>query len=719
MMNSQVIAAFGTEIYTFHDFINGHGAFYTGAGVTLDNYEYTHIENVENCNAILEMLIEKYNSVGIIPVVACENLSRDIYYLSQFLNSKTTRLTAKSRVEVLKIDILNEGGQLQLVFWDTKDFFVKKPEENATLKQRLALFWENFRDFENSHPYIYTYDYGIKVLTAVSVTRAFEQRKIYKLKGKNGRKAGFYRYWLNKRERALSDDMLYTIFACNKGGFNFCNSKYAGVTFDFNGENKKIVSLDATSHYPAQILTHLYPETFQKATPELLQLYAGIVKNVSVADVINNWHKPFKVAFHACFEVEHLHLKTNSWYEKNKVGTLTMNLFRLQAEQLDDTFNTQFVRKIKEKGYYNRIYGEYEKLFNKLLRADAVCIWLNELEWWLLNQVYDYNYYAVLSGYESSHFCKPADSSILSVMHFYRLKQELKQCLSAETQIAYDYVKRNLNSIYGREISVELYPTYEINADNGIVNTQMPNGVDDLPANTKTWMQFGQRVCGWGRVALVVLIDILQDFDVTILAGDTDSLKLVINENEIQYLSTYLRAYSNALDSAKEIVCERVNTYYNSNYIYMCDGIGHYTIEWVSEKFYTARNKNYAYSRDGEFHAVLSGIDGESTLDILAQELTTRGWNFREICEYVFAPDFVLTNQYGGKEICEYPPYCSKWVTQLYNEKTGEVTDVDAIAAPYRAKININMWNTAKGIAAEIERIEKNRSIANEKKQTH
>ncbi len=708
--NTQVVAAFATDIYTYKDYINGYGAYYLSSCVVDDNFNIYNLRDERELHEFLVSFIKSYVTSDIVPVIMCEDLSRDVYFLANFLNSQKTRVVAKNSVDILKIDILDKNNKKILVLWDTKEFFLKKIQESEKIDKRLFFLWENYKNFADLHDFIKLSDYGNKILTATSVVRVYEQRKIYPLKGKKY-KAGYYRYWLNKREKVLSDDELYSTFLCNKGGFSFCNSLKTGVAFDFLQDSKKIVSIDATSHYPAQIVSHLYPEQFEITDVEVLEDDADIIREVTTADILANWHKPFFVAFHACFIFEKLHLKENTFFAKNKIGTLPMSIFQERAIEVDDNFNANFVHLIRKKGYFNKIFGYFEKLFNKLIYADAVCVWLNELEYWILTQVYEFENQMIIKGYETGKFCKPADSSVLSVMHFYERKQEVKTRLNSECKDEYEYVKRDLNSIYGREVAIELYSSFELDEDAGLAQVSAPENVEDLPANCKTWQQFGQRVSGWGRIAQIVLIDILKDFDVEILAGDTDSLKLIIEEQNLQFLDVYLQQYSKAITLAKDIVCKRVYSYYDSEYLSDLAEIGNYKIDWISNKFYAARNKCYAYECAGELHAVTTGIAGDETLDILARELQKKGLNFKQICEKIFAPDFILTRQFGGKEIVIYPNWQERLQTDLLIEQTGEIISVNALAAPYRNTANINLWSSSKkDITQEIAQIEQNRS---------
>ena len=138
--------------------------------------------------------------------------------------------------------------------------------------------------------------------------------------------------------------------------------------------------------------------------------------------------------------------------------------------------------------------------------------------------------------------------SIVSLM-------ETGNASDSEVDSAYQSTKANLNALFGIEASNEfrrdtvLTPAgIEFSGDFGIQNA---------PANPKAWYQFGSRIVGWSRIAQICIMELIRPHVVCIVNGDTDSIKCVADESNMQDIENSISKLSRALDKSKRRICSR------------------------------------------------------------------------------------------------------------------------------------------------------------------
>lgn len=659
--------------------------------------------------AALDNLID--TDLDYVPVIMCHNLSFDMYGLSPWLARHEVRVLAKSERKPITFTILDEAGKPALVIWDTLVFSQQSLERmGADCGYRKASGeWDYFlvrtpatpltpeeEDYARRDIYALIAWFGwwlrrnldidpsrlaINVVTKTGVVRERRRVRFSKLKGA-GLRDNVQRYWLfrNKCEAPSTDDELYTMMAATRGGFTFCSSTNASVPYDLVGTDDIVAAFDATSQHPAQLVSHLYPINFKERTPEVLEQSFNLVSKVRLKRVLNMWERPFPVAFYACFEFENLRPKAGSVYERCGVLPLASARYK-DAEQLafdeDNGDRAAYVGEMERRDYCDSA-EEIVCAFGKLVSARRARLYITELTAWEICQCYDFDSVRAVHGYSTGRFAKPSDMDVISVMQFYKAKDQFKVAREefyekrtisnaeelirlgiapavaygmedgtisdGDVEATYMGLKADLNAIFGISCSNQ-YRRPTILSRSGITYTG-EFGIVNAPKTPKVWYQFGQRIVGWSRIAQICAIELTMPYAKELINGDTDSVKELVARENIGKVEEALALLGQAVDKAKAKVCERVQRAYPDMYDPL-EEIGWYVHEFDSERFCAAWNKAYATQdidkREGSrrFAFTMAGIPtrrrvGELSSFIgvngLADRLYGLGWSFADVC---------------------------------------------------------------------------------------
>lgn len=609
------------------------------------------------------------------PVVMVHNLGFDMYSLAPWLLAHDTSVLARSATKPITITINNAEGKPALVFWDTLGMFAKNlatmgaecgfpklvgswdydklrtPETTLTTEEKnyakrdIYVLFAYIGYYMRLNPMLDESALGRRICTKTGVVRYKREQLFGKLwSSKHQKTVGEMWHSHTQKQRAKTNDELWTMQQATRGGLTFTASRWAGIPLDLVGTDMVVAAYDAASQHPAQMVSHWYPQHFEKATPEILALDMELVKRVTLDDLLAKFEEPFCVAFNACIDVEGLRLKKDSVFEREGIATLA-NARRGWPNG-----------RLKRKSDYKDSWGVSEESFGKLNTADHARLYLTELDWWILNQTYDYEKATPVHGYETGRFCRPTDYAVLSIMRFYKTKQDFKRFMHTgeitheveavlpdymrrgeadekEVRSLYQILKSDLNSVYGIEITNEARPDQKLIPRGGIVQ-EAEQGVENMPSLSKTWYQFGQRIVGWSRIAQVISIMLINKHCEGVINGDTDSLKVLIKRENRRNVEKSLKKYYDALASAKMATCARVEQSF-PNYYDQMNGIGRYELEFETEKFYAAWNKAYMYDACGSAKIVLAGIPtdrGEAGYEALANTLL-KVCEWSEVCE--------------------------------------------------------------------------------------
>lgn len=730
-------------------------------------------QNVENSVEVLiyrhteeaysqfERLITLGRSGGFVPVVMVHNLGFDMYALAEFLLSYDVRPLAKSSTKPITFTFQDRSGAPCLVIWDTLVFYQKPlatmgaecgypklsgswdynrqrtPEteltaqEIAYAKHDIYVMFAYLGYYLRQNPIIEPEKLARNVMTKTGAVRE-KRKKLFDGVQGDGLRFNVGRFWnfQNRLNLPKTDDELFTMHACTRGGFTFCAGASAGYPFDMTGTEYVIAGYDAASQHPAQMVSHFYPERFEKAPADILQIDAQIIECYPLSKIVDDWARPFPVAFNARFKFVNLRFKPGTVFERDRISPLawarTRNIpFEVNPENEQ---GTDFKNLMQDLGYLDFASDETHS-FGKLESAGVCVLFLTELAFWEVCQVFDFDSYEALSGYETACFSRPTDMSVLSVMEFYRRKNVFKRYMSEYEQKGmvstnvdnlysvapenladamkegsaahqdikayYQLLKADLNSLFGIEATNEAKQDMVMGAD-GIETIGVP-GLENLPENPKAWYQFGQRIVGWSRVAQIVVMQLSDGIAERIINGDTDSVKFLIDESGLETLDTALGIYGAAIDKAREEVTQRVRKSYPGLFEDL-RGIGWYEREFTVKRFCASWNKAYCFQSHSvkhdemRFDFTLAGIATDAdfvgcddshfrnSYNALADYLYKSGWSFAQVCSLLLGYNVTIDpsiTKINGRT----PP---EWGTRFHEVVTdwrGNSCEVDEPAA--------------------------------------
>ena len=685
-----------------------------------------------------------------VPVVCCHNLSFDMYGLSPWLDSlDNVRVLAKSKRKPITFTICDNEGNARLVLWDTLVFtgqsldsmgrdcgylkasgkwdydLIRSPETPLTAdeieysKKDIYSLLAYMGWWLQRNPDIEPSKLGLNVVTKTGVVR--ERRRIlFDSKKGNGCKYNIGRFWhyLNKQQQPKTDDELYTMFACTRGGFTFCSSRNAGIPFDLDDTDLSIMGFDATSQHPAQMVSHFYPVNFHETEPRTLDFAFHNVTKRDRDFVLQHFEKPFNAAFDAAFEFINLRPKQGTLFDEYGIAPLASARILDDFQEIDEDNEQaqQFKEHLVKLGYQDSCKNPRFE-FGKLVSADTAILFLTELAAWEMAQAYEWDSVKAIGGYLTGRFVRPSDMSTVSVMTFYKAKNEFKKAresyyrtgtiengeilkslgiaesivslmetgnaTDSEVDSAYQSTKANLNALFGIEASNE-YRRDTVLTSSGI-DYAGDMGISNAPRNPKAWYQFGQRIVGWSRIAQILNMQLAYPYIETVVNGDTDSVKFVCRESNREKVVRALDVYGNAVDKAKNIVMKRVENAYHDYYDELRN-IGHYELEFEVKRFCASWNKAYCTHdidpRDGKrkFAFTLAGIPARAGVNQAANQFHENGMSYAEICSLMLGYNVTYAHSVIRLNARSFPEWGSAHVGSV-TDYLGRVTKVYEPAA--------------------------------------
>lgn len=734
--------------------------------VTAENVEQavniSMYRDVVDLYSALDNLIAQ--DLDYIPVIMCHNLAFDMYGLSVWLNRHEVKVLAKSERKPITFTILDDGGNPALVIWDTLVFtqqslermgsdcgydkgvgewdysLVRTPETPLTdveidyAKRDIYTLFAWFGWWLRRNPDIDPEKLGINVVTKTGIVRERRRVRFYNMKGAHLHDS-VGQYWIKQCmfETPKDDDELYTMMAATRGGFTFCASENASIPYDLVGCDKIVAGYDATSQHPAQLVSHLYPVKFQKRAPYVMDAAFRLVRATTIQHILDHWEQPFGVAFYGCFEFANLRPKANSIYERDGILPLASARYRTKEQLEYDEDNGDKVNYTAEMSYrdYTDSAEDAVCAFGKLVSASKARVYITELAAWEICQAYDFDEVKAISGYSTGRFVKPCDMDVISVMQFYKAKNEFKIAresfferktienadtlveLGIAPAIAYGMrdgsvpdvdvdatymgLKADLNAIFGISCSNQYRRPTILTADGISYTGQF--GIVNEPKTPKVWYQFGQRIVGWSRIAQLMVMELLKDEVETVINGDTDSIKVLCETAKLPAISEKLGILSKAIDSGKHVVCSRVRASYPDMYDPL-EEIGYYVHEFDADRFCASWNKAYAMQnidkREGRrrFSFTMAGIPTRrrtsklsSFLGVngLADRLYALGWSFADVCNVFLG--FNVTYAYDVLRLNgrTFP----KWADGVYLDVTDYLGKTSKVAQPAALALNL------------------------------
>lgn len=732
-------------------------------GTPLDQVDAHNVEGVTHIELYRHSLdlYERLDSIvstdsDYVPVILCHNLSFDMYGLSPWLSRHDVRVLAKSARKPITFTVNGEDGKPGLVIWDTLIFtqqslermgvdcgyekgvgewdydLIRTPDTPLTLdeldyaKRDIYTLLAWFGWWIRRNPDIDMSRLGLNVVTKTGIVRERRRVRFDQLRG-NGQKQNIGRYWLyrNRSEAPKTDDELFTMLACTRGGFTFCASFSASVPYDTGATDDVILGYDATSQHPAQMVSHRYPIRFKEQSKRVLDLAFDVIGKVSLERVLERWEKPFPVAFNACFEFVNLRPKPGTLFERFGILPIASARYktREQIAQDDDNGDKAAYREHLADHDYCDSCVNAKSAFGKLISADYARLYITELTAWEIWQCYEWDSVKAVHGYETGRFMRPSDMDVVSVMQFYQAKNEYKRARSefydsktitngeklrtlgvapaivssmengtlsaGDVEATYLSLKADLNALFGINASNE-YRRDTVLGSSGI-EYEGDFGTCNAPKNPKVWYQFGQRIVGWSRIAQICVMLLCEPYVKAIINGDTDSVKMLVSEIDRASIDNALARLARAIDNAKDDVCSRVRFAYPSLYDEL-RGIGHYECEFVVDRFCASWNKAYCThdkGKDGKrrFAFTLAGIPTRRRqskvqsfigLNGYADRLYGLGWSYEKICNLFLGYNTTYANDVIKLNARKFP----EWATYTFNKVTDYTGITSTVTEP-------------------------------------
>lgn len=612
----------------------------------------------------------------VISVFVCDNLGFSMYGLYDVIRRNECRVLAKGQHSPISITIVDEKGEPLVVFLDLNALYDGSVDEFANTKGiDVGLDYESefsksdFPKLENrckcmfgmlseleELDFVDSSRIGINIVTRTGLVREWQRTNVKPIKSDTlSKSVGQFASFIARREQPKSDDELFCYNSCTRGGLAFVSEDSAFKPYDLADSDMVVASFDAISQYPSQIVSHMYPVSFHELSESVLFLMFESVMKTDLHDVLERFACPFRCAFDGLFRIEGLRPKKCSAFERQGIYTLQYSRCNEQMfvdHEGDMEFTTEFTNMLRQIGYKDEATNAVHKL-GKLVSADVCELWLTELEAWILCQVYDFDRVTAIHGFGTMKFVRPSDLSVLSVIGL------LDRKLATNGTPLYESAKKDLNSLYGIEATNEARPICEIGTDG--INVGKELGVDNLPRNPKAWYQMGQRVSGWGRAVQAINIMLCDFAGSHIVCGDTDSIKVLVDESRLPDVMDCLKVYGDAYRKAYKFVCKRVIEHYQAD-VYELEQIGEYRIEYATKLFYAGSMKQYMYlSEDGTLVTKLAGmrtrIDGfDNAYQDLANELLRRH-SFADVCKLLMGFNVRIDERIAKSFSIDFPGF--------------------------------------------------------------
>lgn len=597
-----------------------------------------------------ESLIEWGKEHNVIPIVAAYNLRYDIQSIFDRLHwfHKMT-VSAQNSMNIYHLD-LKEGNSTVLRFWDMFFLNTKGLDEMGRMcgvyklhtwdyrKQRTPLTELTAdeiayakRDVQilpaycawilNVNPWIDADMFGTRIMTSTSIVRQYGANKYKRIK--STKKGTVNRNFRTRawQEVAKSFNSYATQKACLRGGLSFTSAITANVI------QHNVCSLDATSMH-IQFLGMRIPVNFSPCTADNLNRFAQKILETSVDDVLNHYSMPFSACFNACFEFRNLRLRHGTVFDKCGIATLARQKFVKDVEFYPETIRDDRAEKqeyVLRCGGYHDIAKNPVFALGKLYECTSCQVWLTEIELWIMQQVYEWDEMKAIKGEVSLNYRRAPELLLLTAMDYYVQKNDLKEILKSydgnpftgsipatipdnirenikegtwsreELHRYYDFVKSCLNSIYGTQVQDAYKPSHEVTDDTEIVLDESTICDEDnfesrKPRQNKVLYNFGLRIVGRSRLHLILAMMMLDNKwsdAITILGGDTDSLKISIHDNGVtpQQLTESLESLHNASDRLFTRAWNVIELKYPHMYHAMPD-MGHFVAEKCGKHSY-------------------------------------------------------------------------------------------------------------------------------------
>lgn len=681
------------------------------SGTSLRNYTPEQDDNIEmyrDGESVIDYIadaIEFGKDNTILPIMAIYNAMFDLLPLMDFITAKwKVKINAQSTTSIYTLDIM-ENDEPVLRFWDTSyleprglkfmgdtaglekadgdwDYEkIRTPETPLTheeihyARRDVQVIPAYLRFLLTNNPHLDEEDLGTTLITKTSLVRLFGKRVVGRLEDSKGRTVSAHMFAECKRETPRGYETYATRKACFRGGLTFTSANYASET------QHNIASLDVTSMHHAFINGRYVPAKFEPVdNPKNGTHILTKIKNTSLRDVLQSYHMPFAQCFNACIKIINMKVKPGSVFEAEGIAILTEAKCHKNAmlSQHEEEAKQEAEAETMGAGYKDRGLN-VENCYGKIYSADEMYIYVNEIEWWNICQVYTFDSYEWISGEMTWKQNLPPDYVTLMSNRLYEMKDEMKGILkkmdrgeivehggllpdiiyqkanegtdSARRYLQQYYeviVKGQFNAIYGMQAQDVNKPGYSVDERGELEIDDSTRKTRENFENSKQGMinyVYGSRIVAGSRMHLIIAMILekrAHGDKIRIIGGDTDSLKIatdedVTNEDLLKALEPLHTATTKAID--------RCNSRIRANYpehASKLTGIGLFEIEHGGERYRSGReywNKCRAMiTQGGKMEITCAGIsrpEGYYTLEDIGNRMLEIGMEEDEVYDII------------------------------------------------------------------------------------
>ncbi len=693
----------------------------------------------------IDGLIQYGQDENCIPIICAYNLMFDMQSLMFELSEKyDMKVNAQSSTSAYTLDLMRGKTRL-LRFWDT--FYLEQgglkamgetcgipkavgdwdysllrtPETELT---DLEKFYAG-RDTEvipaylkylcDANEWLKPKDLGCRVITKTSVVRQMAYHQIGSLKyinSHNSRITLLQAFETTcKQELPKTFDQYALRKSCFRGGLTFTSANFASRVMH------NVVSLDVTSMHHTFINGAKIPVHFRKIIPSVLNRWCNEISLFDMNYVMNHYDKPFNEAFHARIYFYNLRMKKNSAFKDFGIAIIPEGKFKDHVGETD--YSNNEANKFSEDSL--RLKGWKDKAwkplfaYGKLMSAEKVVLHINEIEFWNICQVYDFDSFNVVLGEGTEKFTRPPDYVTLQSNKLFEMKTDAKKInntyiegekykddipKSIPESIAKDLksgkmssvffngwynstIKGMFNGIYGTMAQDIFKPDFIVDHGNIKVDlkseTTNDNFSEKIPDKCKVLYTYGMRIVGRSRMHLIIALMLLYDnFKNKVIptGGDTDSIKAACSEDiSDNDLKNALYPIEKAADYAINSTMKRVRKVY-PKIASKLTNIGHFDIEKADGKdtrwqnHFEGWNKARISESNGHVHVTCAGLSRPQNLyhiENACDDLLKAGYTFEQIAPNVLGFEVFVDNSISHS-LQKYKPE----ITDKYN---GEFVD--------------------------------------------
>lgn len=686
----------------------------------------TFLRHEDEAQAYIDRMIADAARADCIPVMCVYNAIFDLQTIMSGLHDRyDMEVNAQSATNIYTLDLIKDGRKV-LRIWDTYHLemrglkamgstcgvaklmgdwdydLVRSPETPLTDEELgyaardVQVIPAYLRYLCEAYEWLTPDMLGQRVLTKTSLVRQMARHEIGNLRIPKKGKLNLLKAFesLCRREQPYDYASYATRLACFRGGLTFTAALTASSVVE------RVYSLDETSAHHAFINGRRVPIGFHALTPDVLDFWLGDIQRYTTYDVLHNYAYPFQRWFHACVRFENLRPRAGSAFEAWGIGLLAQAKFLKRVPLSDISTNNERaidgMEEVRANGYVDSAYGAVYA-FGKLMEAEQCSVWVSELEFWCMTQVYEWDSCKALAGEGTIRSIWPPDFVTLQSNMLYLRKNDAKvinnnyhegepypldvpasvpdgirdglQAGSFSNQFVSSWygnaVKGSFNSIYGTQAQNALKPEYivapddELRVDRSTRTTDA--NFDERIAEIKHPMvlyTYGLRIVGGSRMQLVIAMQLLYEAfggAIIVTGGDTDSLKVACMEGiDASMLLEALEPLHVATTKALRLCMSRLRENYPTRTADLT-GVGCFEVEPATKTcdYYPLHMEAWNKARvsiddAGNPHVTMAGLSRPAdsyhivtwTKDMLAQ-----GHDPRELLPRAFGYNVTIQNE--------------------------------------------------------------------------